>query len=121
MDDYPDEDGEDVFIPEILTVKAYDLDVDFSYKGADAENGVRVFIDYLLGHDGTGASLKVYNPYIKMGRSKIYITGFSEPEFNRENDEEIANFTISFRVTDPRTRVVPSYDGNNNIIGLTTT
>lgn len=120
-DDYPDEDGEDTFIPSNLVLKAYDLDVDFSYKGNNAERDVSGFIDYLLGYDGNGASLKVYNPYTNIGRHKIYITSYNEPEYNRSDEGEVANFSVAFRVTDPRTRIVPVYDEDNNVTRLTTT
>lgn len=106
--DWLDEDGEDVFFPNSLAMAAYDLDVEFAYRGVmDSANvAIRGFLDYLTGRDGSGANLSVYDTYTKIGRQGVYYKKVSPDVFVRNTSEgDVVTFTVTFRVTDPTTQI----------------
>lgn len=113
-DDWVDEDGEDSFEPDILPLKAYDLESVIGYEGAD-DTKLKSFLDYLIGLDGNGARLKAYNSHSKIGRKGLRFLKY-EPEIS---SSDIKTFKITFRVTDPKTIVSPTYDASNNVTALT--
>lgn len=123
--DWPDEHGEDVFIPAKLPFEAYDAEFEMAYVGKElASNPFDVslacsqidnFKKWLSGNDsdeGTGAELSIYSPYTTMGR-KCYLKEISgeEPhvQLKQENgnlyNENIVTFKVTFRVIDPMTNV----------------
>lgn len=107
--DWMDEDGEDVFFPSKLAMQAYDLDVEFAYKGVmDSANvKIRGFLDYLTGRDGAGSNLSVYDTYTKVGRQGVYVKGVKQDVFVRNTSEgDVVVFTVTFRVSDPMTEIV---------------
>lgn len=109
--DFHDKDGEEVFIPDELKMKAYDLDVEFAYKGDVNTANVKIkgFLDYLTGRGGTGANLKVYDTYTKIGRQGVYLKTVTKDLFVRKNsDGDVVTFKVKFRVTDPTTDIVLS-------------
>lgn len=110
--DWNGEDGEDTYIPDVLPLKAYDLEAKMCYKGdiATAYDKLMLFREYLTGEDGNGATLKVYNSHTRIGRQRIYLLEIGDPEFNQSDIDEVLTFTLNFRVTDPRTSIIPSYD-----------
>ena len=59
--DWPDEDGEDTYIPDKLPLKAYDLEAEMCYKGdlGTAYDKIMAFQNYLTGENGDGATLKI--------------------------------------------------------------
>ena len=63
--DWKDEDGDDEYVPDELKISAYEIEVEFAYKGAmdSANTKIRGFLDYLTGRGGTGAELMVYDTY----------------------------------------------------------
>lgn len=109
--DWMDEDGEDTFIPDVLPLKAYDLEAGICYTGemATAYNKIVSFLNYLIGEDGNGATLKVYNPHTNIGRQKLYFLGASDYDFHSTENGDVVSFKVKFRVTDPKTAIVPSY------------
>ena len=96
--DWPDEDGEDTYIPDKLLLKAYDLEAEMCYKGdlGTAYDKIMAFQNYLTGENGDGATLKIYNSHTGIGREGLYL-------------DEVLTFPVKFRVTDPRTQIIPSY------------
>lgn len=109
--DWKDEDGEDTFIPDRLYMQAYDLDVEFAYKGEmdTANEKVIGFLDYLSGKDDSGAELKVYDTYTKIGRQSVYYKSVEPDLFVRKTDEgDVLTFSVTFRVTDPQTQITLS-------------
>lgn len=109
--DWADEDGEDTFIPEVLPVKAYDLEAGICYKGemGTAYDKLSSFLSYLTGLDGNGATLKVYNPHTRIGRRDLYFLGAGGYEFHSTENGDVVTFKVKFRATDPRTEIVPLY------------
>ena len=73
--DWPDEDGEDTYIPDKLLLKAYDLEAEMCYKGdlGTAYDKIMAFQNYLTGENGDGATLKIYNSHTGIGRQGLYL------------------------------------------------
>lgn len=112
--DWGGEDGEDVYIPKTLPLKAYDMTLNLCYKGPveTAYLAIKSFRDYLIGADGDGAALKVYMPYTGIGRTDVYLKSFSPEDFWLDTDEEVVLFNITFRVTNPKDNYIPTYSGD---------
>lgn len=97
--------------PEEIKLKAYDIEVEFAYKGAigTANSKIESFLDYLTGKGDTGTNLKVYDTYTKIGRQGVYYKSIDQDLFVRKSDEgDVVTFKITFRVTDPRTPITLS-------------
>lgn len=106
--DWADENGEDTYFPSQLKIKAYDLEVEFAYKGEmnTANAQIKNFLDYLTGVSDAGTSLSVYDTYTKIGRRGIYFKSIDPDLFVRKTDEgDVVTFKIVFRVTDPATQI----------------
>lgn len=106
---WPDEDGEDVFFPESLRIEAYDIEVEFAYKGdiGSANTKIMSFINYLTGNSDNGTSLKVYDAFTQIGRRGIYVKSVGNNMFVRREDEgDVIVFNVEFRVTDPATEII---------------
>lgn len=116
--DWPDEHGEDVWLPKTGIVnKAYDFEVEFIYYADDgmATEQIRAFCNEIK-----GKWLQVYDTYTKMGRRGVYVSEFDpDPKFKRrkiqarELDEsatpgirDYVCFKIKFKVNDPNTDIV---------------
>ena len=71
--DWPDEDGEDTYIPDKLLLKAYDLEAEMCYKGdlGTAYDKIMAFQNYLTGENGDGATLKIYNSHTGIGACRF--------------------------------------------------
>lgn len=105
--DWKDEDGEEVLVPDSLSVAAYDWNINMGYKGSlnTCYTKISEFISYLKGGDGMGVMLKVYSPYTRIGRQKVYFKGMSDFEFSKSGNEDLLLFSITLRVTDPVTDI----------------
>lgn len=116
--EWPGEHGEDAYIPPSgLKLKAYDLEVEFCWKGSlklasgdknpvGAWEAYKALRNWLCGIDGSGAELKVYDPYWRKGRTKVYVKKFGDFEPHRDNAGEVLSAKVTFRVADPMTEVV---------------
>lgn len=121
--DFHDEVGEDAYISDELPTKAYDLVIEFGYKGelTTAYSTVKAFRDFLRGADGMGADLDIYSPSKGIGRQHCYLKSFADGDFSYNNMEEILTFKVTFRVTDPETDITLAFpyaamiDGNGII------
>lgn len=67
------------------------------------------FQNYLTGENADGATLKIYNSHTGIGRQGLYLLEVGDFEFNKSNMDEVLTFLVKFRVTDPRTQIIPSY------------
>lgn len=126
--DFPDEHGEDTFIPKKLVFEAYDAEFEMAYAGQELASNpfnlslafaqIDSFKKWLSGNDeeeGSGAELFIYSPYTTMGR-KCYLKEISDEEPHvqlkqeRGNlyNENIVTFKVTFRVIDPMTNVTLS-------------
>lgn len=109
--DWYDEDGDDEFIPDELKLSAYELDVDFAYKGSmnSANVNIRGFLDYLTGKDGTGAEMMVYDTYTQIGRQGIrYVKVSPDIFWRQEEGGDVLVFVVTFKVNDPLTDITLS-------------
>lgn len=127
--DWPDEDGLDVYVPDTLPIKHYDIDVVFLYVGTEDNIGDNIsnFIDFIYGrkkgNDGDtvqSARLAVYNEYVGMGRKDIVVSEVENEIFYiSDNDPDaIAQFKVKFTVYDPTTIVTPITNSFNKVTSL---
>lgn len=121
--EWPGEHGEDAYIPPSgLKLKAYDIEVEFCYKGAvnTAYSAYKALRNYLAGIDGSGGELMIFDPYWHKGRKGVYVKKISDPAPFRSNVDEGVSVKVTFRVTDPMTEIDVGTDMNGNIISLGT-
>lgn len=110
--DWPDEDGEDVFIPaDGLKFKAYDLEVKFLYVGSKENMSIDLnsFIGFIYGRNEDGSPLlAIYDEYTQQGRQGVYVLEVNNEflAYDDANDGVVGEFKVKFRVTDPVTQVV---------------
>lgn len=103
-----DEDGDDEFVPDILPIKSYDIQVEFGYKGKidTANEKIKTFLDYLTGKDGSGAKMKVYDSYTRIGRQHVRVKSISDDIFVRnESEGDVVTFKVTFKINDPLTDI----------------
>ncbi len=109
---WPGKHGEDVYIPPSgLKLQAYDLEVEFCYKGDvnTAYDAYKVLRDYMI---GPGGFLRLYDPYWRKGRQKVYVKKFHDRDPHRSNIDEVLNMKVTLRVTDPKTEIALAYVGD---------
>lgn len=122
--DWAGEDGLDVYIPEKLPVKHYEIEVDFLYKGTEETMRVDLnnFINFLYGRiKGSNGDtvqsgrLVIYNEHTGMGRKDIVVSEVENELFylTDTDPDAVAKFKIKFTVYDPTTEVTPTYVTNN--------
>lgn len=106
--DWKDEDGEDEYVPSVLPIASYEMEVEFAYKGDANSANVKIcsFLDYLTGRDGSGAEMMVYDTYTMIGRQHVRFVGVSDDVFYRqESDGDVVVFAVTFKVNDPMTDI----------------
>jgi len=120
--DWFDEHGDDEYIPNGgLKLKAYTMDVRFCCKGDKySSNGkIKKLINYLTGLDGSGAEMKMYCTWTKIGRKGIRFDKLNDKaELLRDEDGDTLVFTITFKVNDPITDITPIIDTHNIVTNL---
>lgn len=110
-DDYKDEDGEDEYVPKVLPMKSYTMEVTFAFKGDrdSANKALAEFIAYLTGRDenSEGAEFDIYSSYTEIGRQKCRFVSISnDAELVRKDGYDILFPKITFKVNDPMTDIV---------------
>lgn len=106
--DWKDEDGDDEYVPDELKIAAYEIEVEFAYKGAmdSANANIKGFLDYLTGRGGTGAELMVYDTYTKIGRQNVRFVSVDDDVFYRQEEGgDVVVFVVAFKVNDPVTDI----------------
>lgn len=105
--EWPGEDGEDAFVPEVLRFKAYDLEVPLVYTSGRGECNAAYLklLKYLTGRSGGVAELDVYDPHNRIGRTGVYLKSLKPDKFHRDGSGDYMSLTATFRVTDPMTDV----------------
>ncbi len=127
--DWHDEDGSDVYVPDTLPIKHYDVDVTFLYVGTkpSIRTDISDFIDFIYGrkkgNDGDAiqsARLAVYNEYVGMGRKDIVVSEVKNEIFYcSDNDPDaVAKFSVKFTVYDPTTNVYPVTSSTGKVTEL---
>ena len=117
-----DEHGDDEYIPNGgLKLKAYTMDVRFCCKGDkySSNEKIKKFINYLTGLDGSGAEMKMYCTWTKIGRKGVRFDKLNDKaELLRDEDGDTLVFTITFKVNDPITDITPIIDTHNIVTTL---
>lgn len=112
--EWVDEDGEDAYIPNVLRLKAFDWTIECGTLGTSAsvcKSNIDSLMSYLIGEDGKGAELYIYSAMINTGRQHVYFKQKEEKEYwVNAQGMTIAQFSITFRICDPRTDVEPNND-----------
>ena len=108
-----DEDGDDEFIPNVIPMKAYEVDVEFICVAPNGQAGVKIqsFLNYLTGRDtpSTGSKLQIYDTHTKIGRGDIRFVGYKNDAFMLPSSgEDVVVFTITFKINDPVTQITLS-------------
>lgn len=111
------EDGEDVYLPSTLSLKAFDWSAKLGCKASSASavnNYINTFVKALKGGVGRGnAMMKIYSAFLDMGRQNIYFKNIKDIDLFVDGEgASDAMFTITFRVTDPVTEIVPNNYNN---------
>lgn len=112
---WPGRHGEDAYIPPSgLKLQAYDVEVELCYKGAvhTAYAAYKTLRNYLIGANGDGAELRIYDPYWRKGRTRVYVKKISNADPHRSNVDEVLPMKVTFRVTDPITEITLNYVGD---------
>lgn len=130
--DWAGADGLDVYVPDDIPMKSYDIDVTFLYVGtkADIRTDISNFIDFLYGRIKADNSdtvksgrLAIYNEYVGMGRKDVVVSDIdNELLYCYDTDPDaVAKFKVKFTVYDPTTAVTPTtgvYDGETVVTQL---
>jgi hypothetical protein len=109
--DWKDEDGDDEYIPSELPIAAYEMEVEFAYKGVmdSANANIKGFLDYLTGRDGSGVELMVYDTYTKIGRQSVRFVSVGDDVFHRQEEGgDVVVFSVTFKVNNPVTDITLS-------------
>lgn len=103
VNDWADENGEDVYFPTTPVYKAYDLKVDFLCitENGKANQKIKSLWDFLQ-----HPPLKLHDVYTNIGRQQVYYKSFNPKSFyRREGVKDIVEFSLNFRVCDPITDI----------------
>lgn len=103
--DWKDEDGEDVFFPEVLSYKSYDSSVSVIYSGNQGSFNL-VFNNLFKYLSSGGTEMSIYSPYSQTGCKGAYFKGFSDFDLTSNEDGDVAEFKINFRVTRPNEKFI---------------
>lgn len=107
--DWSDEDGDDEYLPEDgLKMKAFDIEVKLGYKGTKgtANDKLQNLLEYLTGRDGSGALMKMYSTYTKIGYNEVRFKSLSDDaELVRDDGGDILVIKMTFKVNDPISRI----------------
>ncbi len=98
--DWKGEDGEDVYFPEVLSYKSYESIVSVVYYGNQGSFNL-VFEKLFKYLSSGGTEINIYSPYSQTGCKGAYFKGFSDINMISNEDGDVTEFKIKFRVTKP--------------------
>lgn len=113
--DWAGEDGRDIYIPEKIPMKNYEIEAVFVYKGTEGtiSSDISDFVDFLYGRNenAVGGRLAVYDEYVGMGRKDVHVLSVDNDvyECSDADPDAIAEFKVKFAVEDPVTEIIPEY------------
>ena len=81
----PGRDGDMEYIPNVIPIEAYELEVPFVYKGerGTANENIINFLNYLTGRDGVRPDLTVYDTFSMIGRRNVRFVSVAPDAFVR--------------------------------------
>lgn len=98
-----DEDGDDELVPDEPKFKAYEITVDFVYKGVSAQEHISAFVEYLA----YGGQFSMMDEHSGIGRQKVRFAGYEEDaSVLNGSDGDTVTFSLKFKINDPVTRIV---------------
>lgn len=106
--DWPDEDGEEVFVPSVIPIRAFDMELKLHCKAnsIDVANArTQLFRKYITGRDGTGSRLMIFSEQTNLGRQGLIFKKMDPPELIRTKSRCVVSYKVTFRVTDPVTEL----------------
>lgn len=111
--DWHDEHGKEVYIPDELPIKAYEVQVSFVYKGSKATAGAQImsFLDYLR----KGGYFKFYCEWAKMGAYHVRYVSCDTTKaylYKGDNDGDVVTFKVKLAVDAPDKSVTLDYDSS---------
>lgn len=99
--DYPEKDGDDVYVNTTPKLKSFDYEITFAYYDGENPGTLNQANTYIAGFYSSllGKQITIYNDYKKQ---KIvgYVKSYKEGEFYRTS-KDIAIFTVTFYVPKP--------------------
>ena len=130
--DWAGEDGLDVYVPDNIPMKSYDVDVTFLYVGTEQNirTDISNFIDFIYGRikgknsdNVKSGRLSIYNEYVGMGRKDVVVSEIDNELFycTDADPDAVAKFKVKFTVYDPTTDVTPAtgeYSGHTVVTQL---
>ena len=130
--DWAGEDGLDIYVPDQIPMKSYDIEVIFLYVGTNENirTDIGGFIDFIYGRSKADSNdtvksgrLSIYNDYVGMGRKDIVVAEVDNELFESSDldDDAVAKFKVKFTVNDPTTSVTKTsgtYDGVERVTNL---
>ena len=116
--DWAGADGLDVYVPDKIPMKSYDIDVTFLYVGTEQtiRTDISNFLDFICGRIKANNSdtvksgrLAIYNEYVGMGRKDVVVSEIDNEFYMTDCDPDaVARINVKFTVYDPTTEVTES-------------
>lgn len=124
--DWVGEDGLDVYVPDVLPMKHYNIDVVFLYVGTEKtiRADISRFVDFICGRSKAldsdtvkSGRLAIYNEYVGIGRKDVVVSKIDNDLFfcSDADPDSVARFNVTFTVYDPTTEVSPVFGDNNGV------
>lgn len=119
--DWAGVDGVDVYVPQTIPLKHYELEAVFLCKGTEEtiREDINDFIEFLYGRnqDAVGGRLAIYNEHTGIGRKDVVVSKVDNDLFFVEDSDcdAVARFKVKFFVYDPTTDVTPTSTTSNGI------
>lgn len=116
---YPDEDGVEVFLPKTgsLPLEPQTIDVEFVCCSNDARADMLKFRDFLVGRDGSGVQLGIYDSYTGLSADMVLYQDF-KPDAHQINldTNDVVVFKVTFLLTKGMSlnRVIKPLNGDFN-------
>jgi hypothetical protein len=127
--DWAGEDGLDVYVPDKIPMKSYDIDVTFLYVGTEQSirTDISNFLDFICGRIKADNSdtvksgrLAIYNEYVGMGRKDVVVNEIdNEIYYVTDCDPDaVAKIKVKFTVYDPTTEVTATETTVGNVTSV---
>lgn len=104
---WPDEDGDDEYIPDEIKMKSYEITIGFAYKGNTPVTDIKNFVSYLA----YGGEMKIYDQVSRIGRQNVRYVRYS-PKAHQFVDlttgSTVITFEVVLKVNDPVTQITLS-------------
>ena len=109
---WADEDGNDVYFPNKMRLKSFELKVDVAYTGVvDSHQGaLSYFLDYITGIYADG--IRLYSKRLNKGYKGVYLKSISDQRLYKTETDEVYECVLTFEITDPISPVSAKKNGS---------